>query len=201
MFSCIKSRLRGRPAPAPVPAPAPAPTQPTPQPIPQSMPVVWLWSHSPGMGPVGQEGEWTVFHFVPSGEAHMLLRRTNGPLSGAVRLKWKLEGALIRPVQGSVATVSLIFQRRGDDWSGEGEKASYRWYHAGQPLVIEGVLDVPLVDGHWTNVFGRHDPQGFEAAKANTAAIGLAFGDPGAGATAHGVTGSGKFSFAFEIVP
>ncbi len=213
MFSCMKSRLRGRPAPAPTPVPTPAPAPapqppssgrslgwdgapaPAPQPVPQPT-SDWQWVHPNrgSGGPITQEGEWTTFRF-DGYEPHMLLRRTNGPLSGTVRLKWKLEGALIRPVQGSVATVSLMFQRRGDDWSGQDEKASYRWYHAGQPLVTEGALDVPLVGGHWTNVFGKHDPHGFEDAKANAANIGLVFGDPGAGATAHGVTGSGKFSF------
>lgn len=156
----------------------------------------WMWSHSPNMGPVTQDGEWTTFQFVPSGEADMLLRKT-GPLAGRVRFKWKCDGA-VKPVQGMVPTVSLIIVRRGNDWTAK--NPNERFYWAGRPITPGGDVEVPFSSFAWRNVYGQADEPGFADILANAEFVGLAFGDPGAGATAHGVTGTGKFSFMFEVV-
>ena len=89
------------------------------------------------------------------------------------------------------ATISLYFQQAGDTWSGKGKYASYRWYvpgHAVIPLTPgEHTVRVSL-DERWTNVFGvgnDADRQGYAAALAQTAKIGVAFGS--VGRRSHGV--------------
>ncbi|MEO5706546.1 MAG: hypothetical protein ABIT10_13995 [Alteraurantiacibacter sp.] len=97
------------------------------------------------------------------------------------------------------ATVSLYFQRGGDDWSGRGRMASYRWYAPPAAVIPlapgERTVTVRL-DGGWTNVNGKpvtDDPQGFAAARAETAVLGLAFGS--AQRRSHGVYATGRASF------
>ena len=166
----------------------------------------WFWLNSPGMGAVTHEGGWNVFSFPSGGQAHMLVRNT-GPLSGKVMLKWQFAGEA-RPVQGKVATVSLIVIRRGNTW----KQAEYRWYWAGLPIAGGPIeVEVTFDPSHWVNVYGKKaqgndnpaedNPGGFAAALAEAEYVGLAFGDPAAGATAHGVSGTGKFSFTFDIAP
>jgi hypothetical protein len=181
------------PTPAPAPAPAPAPTSGN----------TWRFFHSPGMPTApNMDGEKVFFDFQPSpSEVDMVLKQT-GPLGGRIRVWWKYEGGSVRPTQGSTPTVSVMFQRLGDDWTARGEKASYRWYWQGRPVVAgEHSAEIPFDQAIWSNVYGQKDPAGFAAAMTNAGSIGLAFGDPGAGATAHGVSGTGRFTFTFEVVP
>jgi hypothetical protein len=188
------------PAPAPAPQPAPAPTPaptPTPAPAPAPAPSDWHFSHGRFPRSLDRNGDELSFLF-DNAEPHMLLKST-GPLSGAVRVRWRFEGGQVRPRQGSTATVSLIIVRRGNDWTAR--NPNERFYRTGQPINNGGgTMEVSLEPGNWTNVFGQPSPAGFIDALANASHIGLAFGDPGAGATAHGVLGTGRFTFTFEIV-
>lgn len=97
------------------------------------------------------------------------------------------------------ATVSLYFQRGGDDWSARGRFGSYRWYAPPAAVIPlapgERTVTVRL-DGGWTNVNGKpvsDDPQGFAAARAETAMLGIAFGS--AQRRSHGVYATGLASF------
>jgi hypothetical protein len=97
------------------------------------------------------------------------------------------------------ATVSLYFQRGGDDWSARGRMASYRWYAPPAAVIPlapgERTVTVRL-DDRWTNVNGKpvsDDPQGFAAARQQTAVLGLAFGS--AQRRSHGVYATGRASF------
>lgn len=90
------------------------------------------------------------------------------------------------------ATVSLFFQRRGDNWSARGRYEHFRWYaprQSVQPLA-PGVhtLAVSLDDPQWTSVSGRPasaNPQAFRAALSDTWRVGLVFGS--SAARGHGV--------------
>ena len=130
----------------------------------------------------------------------MLLKST-GPLAGTVHLHWRCEDCQLVPVQGTVPTISLIIVRNGNNWTATGPQVSYRWYHAGDQLSnAEGTMDVPLTLEHWGNVLGgRTDAAGFLDALANAAYIGVAFGDTGAGATAHGIKGTGRLTYTFKV--
>ena len=102
------------------------------------------------------------------------------------------------------ATVSLYFQRGGDDWSARGRMASYRWYAPPAAVIPltpgERTVTVRL-DAGWTNVNGKpvsDDPQGFAAARAETAMLGVAFGS--ASRRSHGVYVTGRATFTLLAV-
>lgn len=97
------------------------------------------------------------------------------------------------------ATVSLYFQRAGDNWTGRGRYGSYRWYAPGEAVIplVPGERTVTVrLDGAWTNVNGKpisDDPAGFAAARAGAATLGLAFGS--LSRRSHGVYATGRASF------
>ena len=97
------------------------------------------------------------------------------------------------------ATVSIYFQRRGDNWSGRGRYGSYRWYVPGRAVlpITPGTHRVTIrLDERWTNVNGRpntEDRAGFEAALAEASKIGVAFGT--SGRRSHGVAATGPARF------
>jgi hypothetical protein len=143
---------------------------------------------------------WTIDFPFPAARAGHLHYVTfeYGPLAGKRRIlvRYRVEAApnarfvaLQRPDEP--ATISLVFQRRGDNWSGRGRYGSYRWYAPGaavQPLAPgEHVMAVSL-DGGWTNVNGvpaAADRDGFAEAIADTQRLGLVFGS--SSARGHGV--------------
>lgn len=97
------------------------------------------------------------------------------------------------------ATVSLYFQRGGDNWTARGRYGSYRWYAPGEAVIPlapgEKTVTVRL-DGGWTNVNGKpvsDDPAGFAAARAGAATLGLAFGS--AQRRSHGVYATDRANF------
>lgn len=108
----------------------------------------------------------------------------------------------------ATATVSLMFQRRGDDWSARGRYEFYRWYAPASSLrsVAPGVVQmtVSLADPEWISVYGRDrraSPAAFEDALANTSRVGLVFG--AASARGHGVfsTGPARFTLIdFKVI-
>jgi hypothetical protein len=106
------------------------------------------------------------------------------------------------------ATVSLYFQRRGDNWSAKGRYEDFRWY-APAATVREIALgtheiSVPLDDPNWISVLGRTaalKPGAIEAALADIDRIGLVFGS--ASARGHGVyaTAPARFTLlSFRIL-
>jgi hypothetical protein len=133
--------------------------------------------------------------------------------ASAIRLRYRVDmapGTRIRPIEGpgSPSILGLIIQRRGDNWSGQGQYETYRWYspftHC--PIVAgEHELLVPLRSPFWTGVLTSTSshPPAFEAAKRECGALGLTFGG-GPTSRAHGVYADGPATFtilSFEILP
>lgn len=90
-------------------------------------------------------------------------------------------------------TVSLFFQRRGDNWSAKGRYAIFRWYapiHTVQEIT-PGVheMTVEFDDPLWGSVVGGMKsggkPRPFRVALANASSVGLVFGSTAA--RGHGV--------------
>jgi hypothetical protein len=153
----------------------------------------------PGQGPNGS----LVLDFPVAGQGQVdALTTAVRPLAGAreITLRYRVETArgvrfIADEAPNEPATISLYFQQAGDDWSGEGRFASYRWYspeHAVVPLTAgEHTITVRL-DETWTNVNGRPNvevPQRYAAALQNTARLGIAFGSPSL--RSHGVYATG----------
>ena len=155
----------------------------------------------------GADGAVT-FEFPRAGRGQIDAMTTAvGPLAGArqITLRYRIDAArgagfVADESPGVPATVSLYFQRRGDNWGAKGRYASYRWYapdRAVAPLT-PGVHTMTVrLDEPWINVNGvqnGQDPRGFAGALQDTARLGLAFGS--ANLRSHGVyaTGSARFT-------
>lgn len=169
----------------------------------------WSWVHPSGGsgGTISQEG--ASFSFVFDGyEPHQLLKAT-GALSptGKVLLTWSCNGSVQSVKDGAPGHVSLIVVAKGNTWSADGDQVNKRWYWSGPQIVPGGSVEIPFADaGAWNNVLGGRvgDSRGttlahFHGALAQAERIGLAFGNPATGNTAHGARGSGKFLFSFSV--
>lgn len=158
---------------------------------------------NPSPGPGG-----TLFMDFPIAGAGQVdaLTTAVGPLAGArqITLTYRVDAArgtsfVADELPNEPATISLYFQRAGDNWSSRGRSASNRWYSPGHAVVPlrpgRHTITVGL-DETWTNVNGtpnNQDPDGFEAALQNTARIGMAFGSPSR--RSHGVYATGPARF------
>jgi len=129
-----------------------------------------------------------------------------GPLAGArqITLRYRISAArgtrfVADESPGEPATVSLYFQRRGDNWSARGRYGSYRWYvpvRAVIPLDAGEHSVTVRFDEPWGNVNGvlnSQDPAGYQAALAETSRLGIAFGS--LGLRSHGVYATGPARF------
>jgi hypothetical protein len=106
------------------------------------------------------------------------------------------------------ATVSLYFQRRGDNWSAKGRYEDFRWYAPATTVreIVPGEheISVGLDDPNWISVLGRtagSKSGSIEAALADIDRIGLVFGSPAA--RGHGVyaTAPARFTLlSFQIL-
>lgn len=195
LFDWIRNffrRLFGRrqsTTPAPQPVPAPQTGNP------------WTFVNCVRMPPYPTlDGDWVSFELGDGREVDMVLRKQVG-LSGAtaIRCRYTFDGKA-EPTEGLLAKVSLMFMKAGADWTDQGDNVNGRWYWWGRPLGVGDTIEVPLTFENWHNVAGHQSNVKFNDAMANCISIGLAFGDPGSGATAHGIRGHGKFRFTFEIV-
>ena len=129
-----------------------------------------------------------------------------GPLAGArqITMRYRVDAArgvrfVAHETPNETATVSVYFQRAGDNWSGRGRYQSHRWYAPRSAVIplAPGVRTVTIrLDDAWTNVQGQPNssvPDGFAGALENTARIGIAFGS--SSRRSHGVYATGPARF------
>ncbi|MGR4889551.1 hypothetical protein ACIPPQ_00845 [Sphingopyxis sp. LARHCG72] len=105
-------------------------------------------------------------------------------------------------------TVSLYFQRRGDNWSAKGRYEYFRWYAPGATVREiapgEHEISVRLDDPDWISVQARtagSNPAALQSALADIDRIGLVFGSTAA--RGHGVyaTAPARFTLlSFRIL-
>ncbi len=105
-------------------------------------------------------------------------------------------------------TVSLYFQRRGDNWSAKGRYEYFRWYAPGATVREiapgEHEISVRIDDPDWISVQARtagSNPAALQAALADIDRIGLVFGSTAA--RGHGVyaTAPARFTLlSFRIL-
>lgn len=114
------------------------------------------------------------------GEKVRLHYRVDGPTDVKFRPKERLDG---------VGTVSLMLQRKGDDYSGKGEKAFYRLYGPEVHDLSVGLHTLEVAPGSlgWVGVMGQEPSPGqWDDVLSNLAAIHVCFGEKD-GPRAHGV--------------
>jgi hypothetical protein len=176
-------------------------------------PVIRGRNYSQGMPPAPTPvGRGWMFDFpgdaAAPGSVHYVTLRT-GPLEGARRLivRYRVDAApgvrfVPQEQPGEPATVSLMFQRAGDSWSGKRHEF-HRWY-APTATVREigpgrGEIVVSLDDAGWTSVQGRpagQFPEAFGEALRQTERVGLVFGS--SRARGHGVYATGPARFRLD---
>lgn len=158
--------------------------------------------------PTGKRG-WSFAFPYPSRDAGHVHAVTynSGPLINASKLVMRYRIDAARSIRfepqespGQAGTVSLYFQRRGDNWSAKRKFEYYRWYiPAGSVREIsrgEHEIVVNLSDPNWISVMGKPastNPAYFREALAQTNQVGIAFGGPGG--RAHGVYSTGPARF------
>jgi hypothetical protein len=162
----------------------------------------WRIEHSPGMPsrPV-PDGDGWGFTFPTNPASHVHYVQNFDPPSlepgKSIRVRFRVSNGVFVPQEwpDEPATVSLLIQRKGDDWTARGEMAAYRWYSSHViPLAAgEYELRAQLIAGEWGDVYGGHDPTAFEAALRNADNIGLCFGS--AGGRGHGVLAQSQAKF------
>ena len=113
------------------------------------------------------------------------VRSLDGARSLTIRFRIDAErGArfVARDLPGEAATLSMYFQRAGDNWTSRGAYEDYRWYAPASTLIelSPGVYERTIrLDGNWTNVNGKRaadKPRGFDDAMAEASRVGFTFG-------------------------
>jgi len=139
----------------------------------------------------------------PAGHVHYVTRRT-GPLNGKarIRLRFRIEAApsvdFITNTGTAFGSITLYFQRAGDDWLGGHKTEAHRWYATFATLLLDPgdhEIVAPL-DGEWTAVHTSSrslNPMAFRAALAAAESIGFVFG--GGDGFGHGVCADGPARF------
>ncbi len=149
-----------------------------------------------------------------AGHVHYVTYRP-GPISPGSRIvvRYRVDaraGTRFLPQESPdmAGTVSLYFQRRGDNWNAKGRYEHFRWYAPAatvrQIAPGEQEISVRLDDPNWISVLGRTagaNPGALEDALADIDRVGLVFGS--ANARGHGVyaTAPARFTLlSFRIL-
>lgn len=161
-------------------------------------PIIRGKNYSPGTNLAMGQGVWSLV--VKPGTQVDGVTKARGPISGGIRLRYRVTGTGLRPYEAPAeqAMLTLYIAREGNNWSARGSDQYNRWYTT-EPLPLtegEHVFDVPFDPANWHCVTGasaRDLPNEFAAALADKGRIGLAFG--GWGGRMHGVVSDTPVKF------
>ena len=171
----------------------------------------WHITYSPGMPdrPV-PDGDGWGFTFPTNPASHVHYVQNFDPPSlepgKSITVRFRVSNGVFVPQEwpDEPATVSLLIQRKGDDWTARGEMAAYRWYSKEQVTLAEGehTMTIPLDAAHWGGVYGGQPAALFYEALRNADNVGLVFGSPSG--RGHGVYATGPATFtllSYELIP
>lgn len=181
-------------------------------------PIIRGRNYSVGMPlrPTRAGGGWYLdFPSPHEGAGHVhYVTFSPGPLAGRSRIvvRYRVDAAPgVRFVPRSdpehPATVSLYFQRRGDNWTAKRQYEHFRWFApaAGVRAITPGVHEMSVsFRDNWTSVLGKGaaaNREAFHGALAEADRVGLLFGS--ASGRGHGVyaTGPARFTLiSFRII-
>lgn len=149
-----------------------------------------------------RQGDVFAFDFPQTGEVSAAILYVDG-LAHADRITARFEisgDGAFHPAdnQEATATISLMFQRRGDNWGAQGKYEFYRWYAPDVMALAVGTHEISadIDDPNWLSVFGKKasdHPEEFDAALLEAGNIAIVFG--GGGGRAHGVSARGDMRF------
>lgn len=153
----------------------------------------WRMEHSPGAKPLTlTPGGWHFdFPTEPTSHVHYVQWFDPPALSPdrAITIRFRVTGGGFVPQEfpDRTATVSLLLQRKGDNWAADARTRSYRWFSSDVEELAPGdyLMIVPLDVSAWSDVYNGQDAEAFQATLQNLDNIGLVFGS--AGGRGHGV--------------
>lgn len=134
-------------------------------------------------------GWWFDFPTNPASHVHYVQWFSPPALSGEslIRARFRVTGGGFVPQEfpDREATVSLMFQRKGDTW-GEATEA-FRWFSKEVRVLAEGEFEIvaPLTFDHWFSTFSRGREADFAGAIREVENIAVLFGSTGG--RGHGV--------------
>lgn len=141
-----------------------------------------------------------------AGHVHYLTTRTGSLLGKSkIVMRYRLDvapGARLVPRQSPQAdpTLTLYFQRAGDNWTSRGPFEHFRWYatHANRVVLAPGVHEVslPLTPHNWKSLgaaSGDQQPRQFAEALESADRVGFVLG--GGLSAGHGVYATGPARF------
>lgn len=158
-------------------------------------PIIKGKTRSPGYPThLARQGEGWAVTLYPDAELSAVIDHDFRIPPDATKLIWhyraSIEHAAPTEYPDRAPTITIMLQRRGDDWTAQGEKEFFRLYSPAFPLETgEHVRVIPL-EG-WTGVFGKGGPEHMAAVRADLANVSVGFGS--AGGRMHGVSGAGTF--------
>lgn len=176
-------------------------------------PIIKGRNYSVGMplNPTPERGGGWSFEFpyptVDDGHVHYLTF-PHGSLVGKSKIvmRYRIDAArgvrfIARdaPNESTPATLTVYFQRAGDNWSARGPYQNFRWYagFATTPLAPgEHKLTIDLNDPRWFAVMGgtaAERPEAFQNALARAGRVGFVMG--GGGGLGHGAYTTGPATF------
>lgn len=163
----------------------------------------WRIRFSPGMpsSPARTAGGWRFdFPTDPAKHVHYVQNFTvpaNLATGRELYARFRITGAgfIAQEFPDRAATVTMLIQRKGDNWSGQGDFEGFRWFSRAMQPLMDGKFELvaPLDAQSFGGVNGGHDPVLFTQALIHAESIGLVFGS--AGGRGHGVYATSPASF------
>lgn len=108
------------------------------------------------------------------------------------------DGFVAQEYPANPALVSLLLQRKNDNWGAIGEMKSYRWFSSNPLTLAEGDFEmtVPLDAALWGDVYNGKDSSLFAATLQNLDNIAVIFGSDGG--RGHGVYAKQDSTFTLK---
>ena len=171
-------------------------------------PIIRGANYSPGMPsrPTMQGAGWYFdFPTIPTSHVHYLQWFNPPSLVGKreIVIRFTVTGGGFVPKEfpdGRPATVSLMIQRKGDDWSAIGKYQSYRWFSSGALNLAAGEFELvaPLDANAWGDVYNAKNAQTFAESLREVDNIAVLFGSNGG--RGHGVYASEPSRFTLTSI-
>jgi hypothetical protein len=159
----------------------------------------------PTRHPNGWSQGWVIeMPQVGQGSVHYVVMPTASLLGkSSVTLRYRIEAAegarlLPKNFHDRIASMSLYFQRKDDNWTAEGKYEAYRWYAnfaTHRPIGMDGneYEMTARFDQNWISIMGGNtqtNPQGYSDARLYASRVGFVMG--GGDGLGHGVYATGQ---------